>query len=85
MQTKEGLIFYGFFNFIVLERRVCIFVVLCCFVYMEEDNLIVYVLEVKQPRAFGLPRVVKLSLSQLPWIWREPTAVQEARYLRALN
>jgi hypothetical protein len=52
---------------------------------MEEDNLIVYVLEVKQPRAFGLPRVVKLSLSQLPWIWREPTAVQEARYLRALN
>jgi hypothetical protein len=29
MQTKEGLIFYGFFNFIVLERRVCIFVVLC--------------------------------------------------------
>jgi hypothetical protein len=45
----------------------------------EEDNVVIYVSEGKQPRAFGLQSVVILTLLRLPWISREPTAIKEAR------
>jgi len=71
---------FDFILFLVEKLRICIFYCSCCFVYMkEEDNVVIYVSEAKQPRAFGLQSVVILTLLRLPWISREPTAIKEAR------
>jgi hypothetical protein len=71
---------FDFILFLVENLYILLFLLACCFVYMkEEDNVVIYVSEAKQPRAFGLQSVVILTLLRLPWISREPTAIKEAR------
>jgi hypothetical protein len=47
---------------------------------MKDGLISLYFSGVKQLKAFGLGMVLVLSLSQLPWMWRDRTAVKEAKY-----